>query len=169
MELAFKVVERHGVRVALCLHTINPPPQHEWDAVMHELGHAGPQSQPPRLLVVTDGGAPDAKQRSQLRDLWNGQSIKVSAIVPGYGNAVKRGVMTALSWLNANLKFFTPDEVEAALSHVDLSGELPGLWQDWLAIQRLLPPVRALRLIASESQLPWFGPEPDMKLPNEYP
>jgi hypothetical protein len=171
MHMAFKVIERNGVRFALCLHTIHAVPQDQWDAVMEELrrGGGGAKTLLPRMLIVTDGGAPDAKQRGQLRELWDGQSVKCAAIVPGHGNPVKRGIMTALGWINPHLKFFTPDRVAEALAHVELDEELPNLWQDWLALQKQLPPNRALRLIAAEAQLPWSGPEPDMKLPSQYP
>ena len=57
---------------------------------------------------------------------------------------------------------------DVAAGYVEAIYSLPA-FQDWLALQTQLPPNRALRLIAAESGLPWSGPEPDMKLPTQYP
>jgi hypothetical protein len=106
------------------------------------------------MLVVTGGGGPDAKQRAQLRDVWADRDIKVAVVIPGRGNSLKRGLMTALSWLNPAMAFFTPDELPKALAHLQQADALPAVWKELCALQRKLQDVTTMQRIAQTNALP---------------
>ncbi len=99
-----------------------------------------------RTLVITDGGAPNARQRKLLAENpWTSGRIGPPcsrACCP----TLKRGLATALSWLNPEIRFFEPHEPDRALGHLELSGRsLEPVWQSFRAMQDDLPPVEALR------------------------
>jgi hypothetical protein len=156
MEMAFTLLVRGRVRLMICMHTAVDPPAAEWEPRMRELAMllaATPDAKHIRMLVVTGGGGPDARQRAQLRDVWGPRQIKVAVIVPGSGNPLKRGLMTALSWINPAMAFFTPDEFRLALEHVEQPEELDAVWSEILKLQSQLAPVRTVRLIAQANEL----------------
>ncbi|MET0287326.1 MAG: hypothetical protein ABW352_22765 [Polyangiales bacterium] len=157
MELAFALLPLGGLDVAICLHTAEPVPTNEWDDLITRLAShiaSGAEPQRARMLVVTDGGAPDARQRSQLGRLRGGQVIQTAVLVPGMNNPLKRGLMTALTWFNPHMAFFVPTQLSDALHHVGLTETQAQLWTALLGLQRQLPPVRTLQLIAQAAQLP---------------
>lgn len=164
MELAFALISRGGLDLAICLHTAEPVPNHEWTKLIEQLercgmaGGADPQRA--RMLVVTDGGAPDARQRSQLGRLWRGKAIQTAVLVPGLSNPIKRGLMTALTWFNPRMAFFVPEQLTGALRHIGLEGEQNSVWTALLELQMQLPPVRTMQLIAEAAQLPLLGVKP---------
>jgi hypothetical protein len=152
MELAFALWERAGLTVALCVHSTEPVPQPEWDAMIAQLTRraADPafDSEHLRMLVISDGGAPDARQRAQLADIWAGRASKLAIVVPAMSKPEKQGVITALGWLNPAVGLFNPPLMLDALRHLDIEDELDSLWPELLALQRRLVPIRTLRLIA---------------------
>jgi hypothetical protein len=158
MELAFALVERAGLTVSLCVHTAAPVSQSRWDALIGQLSRlrADPKFNPEnlRMLVVSDGGAPDARQRVQLTEVWAGRLIKVAIVVPSMNNPVKLGVITALSWINPAVGFFNVPLMLDALRHLDLAGELESLWPELVSLQRGLAPILTLRLIAEQHGFP---------------
>jgi len=157
MELAFTLTILKGLDVAVCLHTAAPVPQHEWDADIlqfERLTNGAADAQLSRMLVITDGGGPDAKQRSHLKQVYRGHTIKTAVIVPGMNNVVKRGLMTALTWVNPQISFYVPAQLQLALKHVNLESEQHVLWNNLLALQRRLTPIRTLGLIAESADLP---------------
>jgi len=74
----------------------------------------------PRILVVTDGGAPSAAQRAALNDVTEQykSEVKVAVVTE---STMARGALTALSWFAANVyRPFSPAEVDKALQYLDL-------------------------------------------------
>lgn len=158
MELSYALMSRGGFDVAVCLHTASPVPRLEWDALVQQLQTLAKDtqtaSQRVRMLVVTDGGAPDARQRSQLGQLFRGRPIVTAVVVPGMSQPLKRGLMTALTWFNPSMAFFVPSQLEAALRHIGLERERSALWTTLTELQRKLPAVRTLALLAESTGLP---------------
>lgn len=153
MELAFALSKVRGLNVAVCLHTAEPVPQDEWNAALaHYARLSERDADRARMLVITDGGGPDAKQRSQLKAIWDGRAVTTSVIVPGMNNLVKRGLMTALTWVNPRMAFFVPSQLRPALRHLGLESEQPALWLLLRALQQQLTPVRTLQLIEAAAQ-----------------
>ena len=156
MEMAFTTLTRGRVRLVLCLHTSEDPPAAEWQHMLSQLVFVlaeTPDTRFVRMLVVTGGGGPDAKQRAQLRDVWADRDIKVSVLIPGRANPLKRGLMTALSWINPAMAFYTPEQLRHALAHLDQEQELAALWPELCALQAQLDTVPTLQRIAQSNAL----------------
>lgn len=153
MELAFALSTVRGLHVAVCLHTAAAVPQEEWNAALRLYARISERDAGrARMLVITDGGGPDAKQRSQLKAIWDGRAIPTAVIVPGMNNLVKRGLMTALTWINPRMAFFVPTQLRAALRHLGLEGEQPTLWPLFRSLQQQLTPLRTLQLMEEASR-----------------
>lgn len=85
-----------------------------------------------RFLTFTKGGAPSAAQRKDLNELLAGREV-LTAIVSDA--IMMRGVVTALSWFNRNVKVYSMDDAEEAFRYL---GVPPNLHQHvWDDIRRL--------------------------------
>jgi hypothetical protein len=102
-----------GGGLMLLAHTSRPPNDAEWDPYIDELVKHDPKQL--RSLAFTDGGAPSGAQRKQVNDFLKGQASRAAVIT---ASTMVRGVVTALSWFNSQMKVYPPDELEAALQHL---------------------------------------------------
>ena len=124
--MAAKVIPHGGFEILVWLHAKKDPPRDEWDRchanVCGELQRLGSQVATRRGFVVSDGGAPNTKQRADCaRDIWAGATeLPVAVITPTLDNPVKRGIATALMWLQPQLKFMRPSQWQEALRHLGL-------------------------------------------------
>jgi hypothetical protein len=66
-------------------------------------------------LVHSIGGAPDAKQRADLKVVYQRSFSKEPPVAVLTTNAFARGVVTTLGWFYGNIRAFSPFELEAAL------------------------------------------------------
>jgi hypothetical protein len=128
MEMKIRIVERRGFLVVLWLHTANDIQQAEWDDACGTI--AALKAKTPgvlgrlRMLVVSDGGAPNMKQRAQLfTGILQAAPVKSAAITTSLSNPVKRGIVKALTWTNAAFLAVGPGQWKEALAHVDLPGD----------------------------------------------
>jgi hypothetical protein len=113
-----------------------------------------------RTLVVTDGGAPNAVQRRELNlDALGATRHKVAVLTTILRtSAIKRGIATALTWINPEIHFFEPQGILGALDHLGIPrAQFEPIWTCLGELQRSLPPIQALRLIANEFGLPARG------------
>src|SRR5690606_33867423 len=116
------------------------PSDAEWDEY---LGHIQAARELTRgglgavsAVVVTDGGAPDAAQRKRLTRVVQGWE-PVGAVISE--SLLVRGIVTALAWLGLRVRFFTLDEVSAALCSAAVpQGEHEALLQDMRALASTL-------------------------------
>jgi hypothetical protein len=151
MEMGLVFVVCGDYQVALWLHTTQDPPTDQWDAACVRIAElkkkqAGDISNV-RVLVITDGGAPNASQRGQLfTDLLEGRA-KSAVVTTVLSNRLKRGVATAIFWLNPNFKAFSPDQFAAALTHLDLVGHGPALIAALQQLQRSVSTTQTLGLL----------------------
>ncbi|MET0340296.1 MAG: hypothetical protein ABW252_04810 [Polyangiales bacterium] len=155
MELATKLVRRPELDVALWLYTKTQPPQADWDAAIERIAFRfAPGAEQMlahfRMVVITDGGAPNTMQRAQLGRLLRGVRHKVSVITPPAPSAVMRGIMTALAWINPSMVFFRPAQVREALQHTDLLPMASVLMAEFRALQAQMPQVKTLAQVESE-------------------
>jgi hypothetical protein len=72
-------------------------------------------------FVVTAGGAPSAMQRRGLTDAFGGRPCQTAIIT---GDAVSRGVVTAISWFNPSIRGFAPSAMRAAEDYLALSAQM---------------------------------------------
>lgn len=106
--------------VAIMVHTKDNPSEEEWSDFMTRLrqdrGRYG------CALIFTDGGGPSTMQRGQMNDAFEEIKFKGKVAVVTVSR-LARGIVTALSWFNPNVKSFTPLQVNAALEYLEV---LPG-------------------------------------------
>jgi len=159
-EMAFRVIELDSLDVSIWIHTAADFPQAEWApacSVIADLVHArnGDVSRH-RQFVVTDGGAPNAKQRDDLyRIAFRGSPVKVAVVTTVQRtNTVKRGVATAHQWLNPSFRVFKPQTILLAIEHIGITrAQFDSIWTTLALMQRTFPPNETLRLIARELRL----------------
>jgi hypothetical protein len=69
-----------------------------------------------RVLVLTAGGAPNARQRRVLNAILK-DSMPPVAIVSS--SMVARAVVTAMGWFNPRMRAFADDDMPGAFDHLD--------------------------------------------------
>lgn len=103
--------------VALMVHTKDNPSDDEWSDFMTRLrqdrGKYG------CALIFTDGGGPSTMQRGQMNDAFEEMGFKGKVAVVTISR-LARGIVTALSWFNPNVKAFTPLQINAALEYLEV-------------------------------------------------
>lgn len=125
-EMITSILPHPELLVALWLHTELDPPDHQWSAAVQALVRErrtrGLTPSHLRCIVISDGGAPSVEQRVELfRDVHEGQPARVAAVTLALSNPVKRGIATAISWVNPGIRFFQPARFQDALAYLDLS------------------------------------------------
>lgn len=152
---AHELVEVGPYVVSMWLHDESDPPRDFFTGVIEEIARKNFTPGRLRNIVVTDGGAPDTNQRKQLIDTaWHKRQMKLSVVTNVLSNPLKRGVATALSWLNPHIHFFAPDRFQAALAHLDLEPHAREVWDVFVRLQREMKPNTNLGLIAAASGYP---------------
>jgi hypothetical protein len=116
------------------LHTVKTPPQDEWDRYLDELRRYDVSQL--GLLVFTDGGAPNARQRKGLNDVL-GKRVFLRAVVTN--SSAVRKIVTAIGWFSAGVKSFAPGEMDAAIAHLGwTTADLASMRQALAAMRREL-------------------------------
>lgn len=92
----------------------------------------------PRIVVVTEGGAPSAAQRAALSDVTEAykSEVKVAVLTE---STMARGALTALSWFAANVyRPFAPADIDKALHYLDLTAKAAEIKSKIRLLQRKL-------------------------------
>lgn len=101
----------------LVMHTKDNPTDEEWAAYL-EFTKKNLQNLK-RNLILTEGGGPNTMQRGTLNDLLEAQDFKPKISIVTLSRLV-RGIVTALSWFNPNIKAFSTIQIPAALEYLDI-------------------------------------------------
>jgi hypothetical protein len=101
------------------VHTRDNPSDEEWEAWYRACEQVMKKHSNVRAAVVTDGGGPNAMQRGRINDLFQGRPQRVGVIAPTF----VRGVITALSWFNPEVRAFRPGDVNGLVAHLRLDLE----------------------------------------------
>jgi hypothetical protein len=104
------------------VHTSQEPSREAWSA--HCLEAERRCKEVKGVLVYTDGGGPDSRQREELRRAFAGKS-PITAIVTASASA--RGIVTGLNWFfrEPRIKAFSPQDLEGALEYLGQAGPVP--------------------------------------------
>ena len=158
MEMAMSVLKRGQLDVLLWLHTTKNPPALEWERACEQIAELKSNSQGDisriRSLVISDGGAPNSTQRSRLfGDIFEHRACKLSVVTPVLSNPIKRGVATAIGWLNPAFRAYEPVRWPEALAHIDVADQIEGIWPGFEKLQATLPTIRTLEFIARAAGL----------------
>jgi hypothetical protein len=73
-----------------------------------------------QLLVSTEGGSPNAKQRARLKESVNVVGVRVAIVT---SSVLARAAGAAVRWFNPHLRVFAPGELERALDYLELRDE----------------------------------------------
>lgn len=118
--LAFARLESVASAYVLVLSE-RPPDEADWASwVAYIAEHISPETAP-RVLVVTEGGAPSAAQRASLSRVTerHRHAAKVAVCTD---SALARGAITALSWFMPNAyRAFSRGALDDAAHYLDLS------------------------------------------------
>jgi hypothetical protein len=160
MKMGAKLVAIGDLQVGVWLHTGSDPRAEEWSASCQSVADLGKANGGDftrfRALFVTDGGTPDARQRKELfRDALGGYPAKMSIITEAVAtNALKRGIATALGWMNPNFRVFEPTELNLALEHIDIElARFDPIWECLAAMQLPLAQNATLRRIGARNRI----------------
>ncbi len=114
---AFTLVHKVGI----CVHNARNPNKQEWDeylamslAVKDAMGGDAANF---KQLIFTDGGGPNAAQRTASTEIAKGgknsHKIKVALVSR---SVIARGIVTAYRWLGFPLRAFTPEQLAEAFA-----------------------------------------------------
>lgn len=104
-------------RFVVTVHSDRPPTEEEWSRYMGQADTYQPLEDQ-RILVVSEGGAPNATQRQQLIDLLHDVRVPTAILTTSW---IMRGSGAAVSWFNRSLRVFGPNAIEQALEHLQLT------------------------------------------------
>lgn len=112
-----------GPSYSLVVHSEDPPASEDWDVFITERGEHPTDITAP-TLIYSAGGGPNSMQRGQLESLMNEKNAKHLRVAVVTPSRLVRGIGTAVSWFQPNLKVFAPADLEKAYEHLDMAGEL---------------------------------------------
>lgn len=152
--MAMSFVSCGDIEAAIWLHTADDPDQAQWTQAVERITEVKHKRNLDvsmiRTLVITDGGAPNTVQRGQLlSDALEGKATS-AVVTTVLSNRLKRGIATAISWLNPSFRAFLPEEFDAALIHLDLVPHRDQLLAELESLQAKLPPVAAWATIRGQ-------------------
>jgi hypothetical protein len=103
----------------LALHTREAPTNEQWNAYLEMISGVTTHTPFGNVvgLAITDGGAPDARQRALGAKFLPSSTSVVTT------SAFARGVVTAFSWVNPRVKAFHPARFVEALKHLHLEND----------------------------------------------
>jgi hypothetical protein len=147
--MEISIVECGEYRVVVWLHTTEDPSAELWAAALQKIAVVTEELGDLSKLfsfALTDGGAPNAEQRRSLfTELLKGE-VKSAVVTTVLSNPIKRGIATALLWLNPNFRAFSPLQFSQALDHLGLQKYKSELLDSFDKMQAELPPIMTLRL-----------------------
>ncbi len=95
------------------------PSAAEWPAYIDAVAQLAKPGGPLRgMLIVSEGGSPDGKQRAQAVTAFGAHAVPVAMCS---ASAMERGIITAMSWIYpAKIASFAFDEVTRGLAHIGI-------------------------------------------------
>lgn len=94
------------------------PRDEEWEEFLRVLRTRGEHFASLKILVVTDGGGPNADQRKRLEAVLKGRAVRVAIVTD---SAKSRFIASAVSLFNRDHRGFSKAEIQSAYGHLGLS------------------------------------------------
>ncbi len=161
--MSFQTEDLGRFTLLLVMHTAASPPLAAWEGfeayAREQKRRVEGDLQRIRSLVISDGGAPSTGQRHTLHnEIWEDQPVKTALLTNSLENPIKRGIATALTWMNAGFKICAPDDLRGALVHLDLEFGFERVWETCGLLQARMPLVATLAGVADTLKRPrWPG------------
>jgi serine/threonine protein kinase len=105
-------------RVVVFVNRTVSPTDKEWNSYLEAGFRVRSRHGPPRVLAVSEGGPPSAKQRKAGVDVAKAVQSR-SAVVTD--EPVARAIVTAFRWLGNDVRAFSSREMARAIDFLDLS------------------------------------------------
>lgn len=149
MDLVFDIVQCGDLHVLTWLQTTVDTTGEAWAASTKRVAEKKREVKGDisklRVLAVTDGGAPGTMQRRELfTELLEGQVIGVG-ITTVLNNPIKRGIVTAILWLNPKFNAYNPDRYREAFAHIHVEPHAETLLRALQRMQEGMSPVNTLQ------------------------
>ena len=109
--IAYKVIDR----LFIVVYGGKDPTDDEWVGYLREVERHGIERTV--QLISTDGGGPTVTQRRYLNELLAGRAVPVAVMS---GSTPIRGMVTALSWFNREIRAFPPTVLSDALDYLQV-------------------------------------------------
>lgn len=123
--LVFSVFKR---RLMILVHAKEAPAEVEWQDYVEQARQK--RNDLRAFLVVTEGGGPNAMQRAALDEAVGLEQHPAKTAVVTV-SVVARGIVTAIGWFSRNIKAFSTNQLEAALTFL----EVPASDHDLVALE----------------------------------
>jgi hypothetical protein len=94
------------------------PSDEDYDAYVEFIAKEMPKTVS-RCLVVSAGGAPNARQRERSNQMLRERGLSQAKVAVVTNSLMVRGVVTALSWFNPQMKAFSELDLQGALKYLD--------------------------------------------------
>lgn len=94
------------------------PSDMEWDAFLDHLVKNRTNLDALKILVLTDGGGPNAAQRKRLEAALDGRSVRVAVVTD---SPKARFIASAITFLNKLHRGFSTKEISLAYEHLGMT------------------------------------------------
>jgi hypothetical protein len=108
--------EVQGIRVAH--HNKDEPTDLDWSDVLAWTRDRCARPGVAKFLIVTDGGGPNAKQRSEFAKAVERRKTRTAIIT---GSAIARSILTAMQWFTPTIRGFAPGDIDAAFAYLEIA------------------------------------------------
>lgn len=107
----------HKRRVLILAHSKEAPSAEEWDEYVASARKW--RSEIRALLVLSDGGGPNAAQRAALDEALGLENHTAKTAVVTV-SMMARGIVTAIGWFSKGIKAFSTNQISAALDYLEI-------------------------------------------------
>jgi hypothetical protein len=104
----------------LLVHGRDAPGDAEWSAYVESLRLYVERARMPRLLIVTEGGAPSPAQRSAVNKKA-GPRYREAKVAVITASTFARGIVMAMRLVRGNIQAFAPEDLKEALRYLDVA------------------------------------------------
>ena len=114
------IVVRTLGNLLLCVHNEKSPTDADWELYLSALRAERANWARLRILVITGGGGPDAKQRKRLAEALAGEAVPAAVV----SESIKiRFIGSMVALLNPKMSTFSRSELEQAFASLSLSAD----------------------------------------------
>ncbi len=107
--------------ISLLVHSTRAPSDHEYDGYLEFIATLPPQIR--RSMVVTPGPGPNARQRAKTNEVLKARKQMDAKVAVVTDSTMVRGIVTALSWFNREIRVFSMAKIHDALRYLNANPE----------------------------------------------
>jgi len=128
-------------RVVVVRQNAEPPSDQEWEQFLEVLREGRADFERLRVLVLTEGGGPNAAQRESLARTLAGKTVRVAIVTD---SIAVRFTVTVIALFHKDIRSFLTSELRKAHAHLGLQlEEVIAVERELAALAALLRPSRS--------------------------